>query len=237
MQFAVTLFVEFILVVKVFHDRVSGLLFLTLFRFGLWSLSCEFGTTNWLHISLFWTMTFLRFWPWSLSRKFLRTKGRSLWREIYLLCKKTSLFECPIHIANRSYSRESARGMFKEEDPPVHTIFPSSMLEIVLVQPCPMWVGLLDRSFFQTGVELRGIHITSCHKHPRYFFSLITWRSFFSLVVFFLGKTRSFFSPVNWGVFFPWKKGSFFSSKYQEVFSPRIFEGFFSSDFWGVLFS
>ena len=59
---------------------------------------------------------------------------------------------------NRSFFRESARRLFKEKDPFFATILPSSMLEAVLKNPCPMWVGLLDQSLFQAGVKLCAIH-------------------------------------------------------------------------------
>ena len=67
-------------------------------------------------------------------------------------------FKCPSHIANRSFFRESARRLFKEKDPFFDTILSSSMLEALLIKPCPMWVGLLDQSLFKTGVKLCVIH-------------------------------------------------------------------------------
>ena len=67
-------------------------------------------------------------------------------------------FKCPSHIENRSFFRESARRLFKEKYPFFATILPSSMLEAVLINPCPMWVGLLDESLFKTGVKLCAIH-------------------------------------------------------------------------------
>ena len=66
--------------------------------------------------------------------------------------------KCPSHIAYRSFSRESARRLFKEKDPFFDTILSTSMLETVLIKPCPMWVGLLDQSLFKTGVKLCVIH-------------------------------------------------------------------------------
>ena len=91
---------------------------------------------------------------------------------------KHHFFECPIHIENRTFFRESARGLFKEKDPSFATIFPSSLLETVLVQPCPMWVGLLDQGMFQTGVKLCVIH--ELHRIVT-MASVFSWGRFYNL--------------------------------------------------------
>ena len=67
-------------------------------------------------------------------------------------------FKCPAHMENRSFFRESARRLFKEKNPFFATILPNAMLEAVLKNPCPMWVGFLDQSLFKAGVKLCAIH-------------------------------------------------------------------------------
>ena len=59
---------------------------------------------------------------------------------------------------NRSFFRKSARRLFKEKDPFFDTILSCSMLEAILINPSPMWVGLLEPSLFNTWVKLCAIH-------------------------------------------------------------------------------
>ena len=87
-------------------------------------------------------------------------------------------FKCPIHIENRSFFRESARHLFKEKDPFFATILPSSILEAVLINPCPMWVGLLDESLFKTGIKLCAIH--ELHRIVT-MASIFSWGRFYDL--------------------------------------------------------
>ena len=58
------------------------------------------------------------------------------------------------------------------------SLLPASMLEIVLVAPCPMWVGLLQKDLFKPGVKLRIIH--ELHRIVT-MAAIFTWGRFYAL--------------------------------------------------------
>ena len=67
-------------------------------------------------------------------------------------------FKCTDYIANRNFFKVTARRLFKESDHSVSARPPLSMLEDILAEPCPMWIGLVDQSLFKPGVKLAVIH-------------------------------------------------------------------------------
>ena len=67
-------------------------------------------------------------------------------------------FKCPSHIENRIFFKETARRLFIEKEPYIESRLSFSMLDAVLVEPCPLWVGLMDRSLFKPGVKLGVLH-------------------------------------------------------------------------------
>ena len=67
-------------------------------------------------------------------------------------------FKCHDYLANRIYFKATARRLFSEKDAYFSTSLPISMLEAVLVEPCPMWVGLMDRCLFKPGMKLGVLH-------------------------------------------------------------------------------
>ena len=71
---------------------------------------------------------------------------------------KHHFFNCPDHAENRTYFKSWAHQLFREKDPSFNDSFPISMLEAVLLEPSPVWVGLMDRNVFKAGVKLRVIH-------------------------------------------------------------------------------
>ena len=66
-------------------------------------------------------------------------------------------FECVDYDSNRSFFRDYARQLFKESSIS-HPYLSLTLLESVLAELCPMWVGLLDSGLFLPGVKLREIH-------------------------------------------------------------------------------
>ena len=67
-------------------------------------------------------------------------------------------FVCPSHVDNRAFFKESAYRLYRDMDPSYSSCFPLSLLVGILAVPCPLWVGLLDKSLFNTGIKLNVIH-------------------------------------------------------------------------------
>ena len=67
-------------------------------------------------------------------------------------------FECTCHLDNRAFFKESAYRLYGELAPTYSNYFPVALLRGILVEPCPMWVGLLDKNLFNSGLKLKSIH-------------------------------------------------------------------------------
>ena len=66
-------------------------------------------------------------------------------------------FDCSYYSANRFFFRDTALKLYREANK-CHSMVSFSMLESILSEPSPMWVGLLDQSLFKTGVRLCAMH-------------------------------------------------------------------------------
>ena len=67
-------------------------------------------------------------------------------------------FECVGFESNRIFFRKCARRLYNESLTVGASLIPVSLLDTVLIKPCPMWVGLMDPGLFLPGIKLRYIH-------------------------------------------------------------------------------
>ena len=87
-------------------------------------------------------------------------------------------FQCPDHIENRIFFKNTARRLFHEKDPSFNSRFPISMLLDVLVEPCPLWVGLMDQRLVKPGIKLSALH--ELHRIMT-MASIFSWGRFYKL--------------------------------------------------------
>ena len=67
-------------------------------------------------------------------------------------------FVCQLFERNQIYFKNCARRLYTESLKRGPSVLPVALLDAVLMAPCPMWVGLLERELFKPGVKLRTIH-------------------------------------------------------------------------------
>ena len=67
-------------------------------------------------------------------------------------------FECVCFESNRIFFKESARRLYIESSTAGSSLLSVSLLDAVLIKPCPMWVGLMDPELFLPGTKLSSIH-------------------------------------------------------------------------------
>ena len=89
-------------------------------------------------------------------------------------------FECVDFNSNRSFFRDYARQLFKESSN-TRPSLSLTLMESVLAEPCPMWMGLLDPDLFLPGVKLREIH--ELHRIVT-MAAVFSWGRFYSLPLF-----------------------------------------------------
>ena len=67
-------------------------------------------------------------------------------------------FECACFDSNHTFFRKCVRRLYTESSSGGPSLLPVSLLDSVLMKPCPMWVGLMDPELFLPGIKLRSIH-------------------------------------------------------------------------------
>ena len=83
-----------------------------------------------------------------------------------LLCKdhiigpiyKHHFFDCAEHTKNRRFFRDSVKRMYNEYVKDGNQDIPASIINGILLRPCPMWVGLFESSIFDRGLKLSSAH-------------------------------------------------------------------------------
>ena len=67
-------------------------------------------------------------------------------------------FECVCFESTRIFFGKCVRRLYIESSTGGPSLHPVSLLDTVLMKPCPMWVGLLDPELFLPGIKLHSIH-------------------------------------------------------------------------------
>ena len=103
-----------------------------------------------------------------------------------LLCKdhimgpiyKHHFFDCAEHTKNRRFFRDSVKRMYNEYVKDGNQDIPASIINGILLRPCPMWVGLFESSIFD-----RGLKLSSAHELLRIMTisSVLSWGRFYPL--------------------------------------------------------
>ena len=104
----------------------------------------------------------------------------------HLLCRNNKLgsvynhhfFDCNCYLKNRALFRHTVRKLYTESQTDGLPYIPLGVIDSILLKPCKMWVGMIDVTLFDNGLNLSSIH--ELHRIV-VIASIMSWGRFYSI--------------------------------------------------------